>query len=427
MLCLLTDLWKPVGSFSPAAKPLHISDGPSSKPNTRYNTRLYQSATSDHSSTAADRARRDEEKSRLDRRQDVVIGQTSAKAGAKDLTIDARHTEQAWLSQASKVEQQVYQWSEKGLERLKMFQVEEAIEEFDKVFAVKPGAYLWQAGVATFYINDIAKAAEIFARNGELYESKFGQPASEERIWRNACALKLYHEMSRSDKKRVDEEEGGIDSLVRPIRVVESESELLQTERRKVIRIARDLFAASVNRDHSGVILARAKLRSIGSSSDPQLKLDRKMWRLNAWYYLGLHYDVLGEYDESKKCMKRALMLCPSSGNADDIVHALPLLHMSRRNWFDEEETETDSVDEYDNERIRNARAANGASPRPSAVADTILLDSIMSSLQELRHIDLKDALKLRGLPSNGSKDDMQDRLLHSLVNDASLGLDAYS
>ena len=93
------------------------------------------------------------------------------------------------------------------------------------------------------------------------------------------------------------------------------------TESRKVFRIAKDMFQATVNNDQIGVVLGQAKLRAICGS----------------WYYLGLHYNALGDVDESKECMKMALQLCPNR-KTDDIIHSLPILHMTVRHWFDDEE-----------------------------------------------------------------------------------------
>jgi tetratricopeptide (TPR) repeat protein len=379
-------------------------------------------ASSDIHSTAADQARRDEEKRRIERRKDVVIGQTSAKTGAKDYDIDPRLTEEAWLSQASQVERQVFKWTEQGMEALKMLRLDDASKYFNNVFEVKPQAYLWQAGIVKFYMEDYEGAAQIFARNAEVYESRFDQPATEERIWRDACALKMYSNMNRNEKKLVDQN-GGLKSLLATIRETEHTADLLQSERRKVIRTVRDMFIASIDKDFSNMILARAKLRSIGGAYHTQPKLDRKLWKLNAWYYLGLHYDVLAEYEESKKCMKMALGLCPSSGTADDIVHSLPVIHMSRRDWFDDDEFPSDGDGVGDDRSDSSSTTSSGGSPNQSQTADPILIDSIKSSLQKIRRADLQEALKRRGIPSYGSKEEMQQLLFESLITDAGLAL----
>ena len=374
-------------------------------------------AAGDDQLSAAARARRDEERRRSERSSDVVVGQTSAKPGAKDLEINTRVTEQAWLSQASETERLVSQFTDKGMTALKMMQIETAMDEFERVFQLRPDTYLWQAGIAKFYLNDLKGAADIFARNAMTYEALFAEPASEERIWRNACLLKLYTTMSRAERKVLDQDGGGIKSLLPGMPDEDNSLESLTTERRKVMRIARDLFAASVNKDVVGVILSRARLRAIVGRLDQPVGFDRKMWKLSAWYYLGLHYDVLGELDESKRCMKAALTLCPSiGGNADDIIHSLPLIHMTRRDWFDEDDITLD-------QSLPASPQRTYLQSIQDKVFDPILAESIEESLSELRHADLKEALKSRGFLCNGQKEELQKRLFQVLIDEVTASL----
>jgi tetratricopeptide (TPR) repeat protein len=368
------------------------------------------------SQSAAEWARREEEKGRREREGDVVIGKTSAVKGATDYAIDAKATEAEWLRQASKVERKVYEQTNEGMKMLKMLRLEEAATAFDQVFKLKPNAYLWQAGIAKFYLGDLANAADIFARNAITFESKFGMPATEERIWLHACKLKLYKSMDKEDKKRV-RATGGIEALLAPTPENETTVELLRSESRKAIRIARELFAATVANDYSGDILARAKLRAIGGNFEQKPKADLKMWKINAWFYLGLHYDVLGEEKESKECMKMALKMCPSFGNGDDIVHTLPMLHMARRDWFDNEEFVETSNETGDDERKSKA-STNASLP---VQANPVLLESIKASISKLKLTNLRDALKVRGLKTFGSKEELQIKLFKSLMNDAGL------
>lgn len=265
-------------------------------------------------------------------------------------------------------------------------------------------------------------AADIFARSACIYESKFLEPASEERIWRHACELKLLNSMSKKERKLL-EETGGAGSLLAPIPEQERTVSLLGTEIRKVIRITRDLFSASVERDHSARILSRAKLRSIGGTFDERPKMDLKMWKLNSWYYLGLHYDCLGEPEESKKCMKMALQLCPSAGNGGDIVHTLPMLHMSQRDWFDDDDFESGPNNALESEKFISTALEEAAKPllEGEKGMDPIFVESIKSSLSEMSFIELQEALGLRGLRSSGSKEQVLVRLFLSLIEDANL------
>lgn len=70
--------------------------------------------------SAAERERRDEENRRRARKDDVIPGKTSAMPGAKDFALDPKATEMEYLKQASKVEQEIYLYTEKGLKLLKM-------------------------------------------------------------------------------------------------------------------------------------------------------------------------------------------------------------------------------------------------------------------------------------------------------------------
>ena len=185
---------------------------------------------------------------------------------------------------------------------------------------------------------------------------------------------------------------------------------------RKVIRIAKDLFDASTCDDHSGTVLARAKLRSVGGSAN--MVSDIKMWKLNSWFYLGLHYDAVGEDDESKKCMKTAFRLCPNgAGTAQDLIHTLPLMHMATREWFDDDEFEA-----IDPTASTSTIDPNSVSmPGGGKAADPLLVQSIRDDIAKLKLAQLQDAMKARGLPRTGTKDELAERLFHILLEDVGL------
>ena len=151
--------------------------------------------------TSAGQERRDEDKRRKERSKDVVVGKTSAKPGEKDFAVDVSATEQEWMRQASDIEQRIFKVTDKGLEHLKMLELQEADACFSEVFELKPDAYLWQAGIVKYYLGEIEAAADIFARCAQLYESRFFDPASEERIWRHACELTLISGLKKYEKK----------------------------------------------------------------------------------------------------------------------------------------------------------------------------------------------------------------------------------
>jgi len=368
---------------------------------------------------------------------------------------------------------------------LRGLQLEKAKTAFDEVYKLKPYAYCWQKGVVEFYLGQYYDAAECFAHNAAVYESKFGIVASEERIWRDACQLKIENtvmkQLKADEQKRVKREKrrkknesgnghGNLGSrkidvdkesrqnennvpIVAQIMNKNEDSILGPRETRKVIRIARDLFSSSIDQDLSNVALARAKLRSIcgeydnsnlsssSSSVISPLRADKKMWRLNSWYYLGLHYDVLDDDASSRDCMKMALRQCASAGHADDIVQTLPLLHMARREWFDDDEfaedtgddfadfdlgmieteltttTSTRNIDTYGNYDY----GSNGGSPLITTRNDNNLFESIQDSVDKMKLVELQSALKKKGLKSSGSKSVLKDRLLRSLLDEAGL------
>ena len=274
--------------------------------------------------TAAQQARKAEEQRRKARQHDVIPGRTSAIPGSRDYPLNIPQT-QSLLDQSSTAqERQLRQWISSGMESLKLLQVEQANHAFAKVSEAKEDAYVWQAGLAKFYMDDWEHAAQSFVHHGTLYETKYKQPASEERIWRDACVLNLY--TKRSNKKQ------SFQSLQATLPHMEESEEEELRETRKVLRMARELFTASIQDNVSSIALARAKLRSVcgeydadpvrRSTTTTTTTTDKKMWRLTAWFYLGLHYDVTGNYEESKHCMKMALRQC-GSNNSDDSKYSL--------------------------------------------------------------------------------------------------------
>jgi tetratricopeptide (TPR) repeat protein len=283
---------------------------------------------------------------------------------------------------------------------------------------LKPDAYLWQAGIAKFYLGDFEGAADIFARNGATFESRFGGPASEERIWRDACELKLLDSMDVRIRKK-SRDSGKMSTMIRQIPPQDKDDWFLQ-ERREALRITRDLFEASIARDYSAELLSRAKLRSLGGNVEERPRPDLKMWKLNAWFYLGLHHDVTGDFEESRKCMKMALRLCPSSGNANDIIHTLPLLHMSRRDWFDEDEFEGDPMADKSDETPEFSPSFSEFQKKSAlGFSDPLIEASIQEGVGRMKMADIQDTLNRRGLQTTGSKEGLQERLFYSLMDDA--------
>ncbi|GFH52222.1 hypothetical protein CTEN210_08697 [Chaetoceros tenuissimus] len=354
--------------------------------------------------SASQRARRDEELRRKERVGEVAPGKTSAIPGAKDFELNVKRTELDWVAEASGTERILKELHSKGMESLRLLRLDEANEAFNQLYQIKPNSYCWQAGIVKFYLQDYHGAAECFAKNANYYESRFGQIATEERIWRDACEVKLMNLSKRKYK-----------SIKPPLAQLDEEDLLAPKETRKVLRITSELFKASIENDLTSLTLARAKLRSICGDYDNDEKkskvIDRKMWKLNSWYFLGLHYDVIGETEASKDCMKMALRQC-ISGNGDDIIQILPMLHMSRRDWFDDEEFESD--DGFENENDFSEWYDASMSPED-------MKNNIEEKLVSMKLTQLQEALRFRGLSSKGSKSVLKDRLRSAFFEEEGL------
>ncbi len=410
----------------------------------RCTSRLSASGGNNKNLSNSERERRDEERRRKERRDDVVIGKTSAKRGATDYPIDPEATEREFLLKASQEERLVHQFTDEGMNRMKSLQLDLADQFFDKVFELRPEAYLWQAGIVKFYLGNLEGAAEIFAKSATHFETKFGPmgmgPASEERIWRDAAELKYISSLKKEkDRKKYFEEK--LEGVNRFAQITsENDESMMGPETRKVHRLAGELFDASVNKSKSLEVVARAKLLSIAESStgassgSPTVSQDIKKRKLNACYFLALHYDVTGEIEESKKWIKTAFKLCSiNAGKSDDIMDTLPLLHMTARDWFDDDpydedeeligsiESESDGKDSTNKRTSPPAATKNSGKPdhMSDAYSDPVLEASIMEDVSKMTFNDIRDALRIRGISVTGSKETLKERLFISLMDDA--------
>ena len=123
----------------------------------------------------------------------------------------------------------------------------------------------------------------------------------------------------------------------------------------------------------------------------------------------------------SKKCMKMALRLRPNAGKGSDIIHSLPMIHMSERDWFDDD-------DDFDADLFDPAEKVGGdaqpSRPQPTVTSmepDPLLIESIKTGIAKLRLPELQDALRLKGHRVAGSKAELQERLFESLLDDTGL------
>jgi hypothetical protein len=153
---------------------------------------------------ASQKERREEDRRRKARLEEgfAIPGVSSAIPGAKDFAINVDKTEREYLQSLStseddsiidenNVDKYVAIWTDEGLAHLRMLRFHEAANSFNKVYQIKPDAYLWQDGLLKYYLEDYHGAAESLAKNAFRYESRFMEPASEERIWRDAAEVKI--------------------------------------------------------------------------------------------------------------------------------------------------------------------------------------------------------------------------------------------
>jgi len=192
-------------------------------------------------------------------------------------------------------------------------------------------------------------------------------------------------------------------------------------EKRKVLRYAQELFHSTVENDLITNVVSQIKLRSITGPICPnqsmmrnkkkQQRPDWKMYKHNSWFYLGLYYDVLGKQPISKICMKMALQQNVGGMNSDDLNKVFPILHMSKRDWYDDDDFEGEDHNEH-------LDIGGVLSDQKEELIRAIVNDAKKTSAQ--------DALRKEGLTISGSKSELCDRLCEFLmtvqVNDSIIG-----
>lgn len=146
------------------------------------------------------------------------------------------------------------------------------------------------------------------------------------------------------------------------------------------------------------------------------------MYKLHSFFYLGLHYDALGQVAESKKCMKMALKSCANGigGNNQDITYLLPVIHMTVRDWYDDDEFDDQNAD-MDDEALIKQLMIEGAvdlSSNDRSDKEDKMTAGIRESIKHMRIVDLRQELKKRKLKVGGSKKELQDRLVRNIASE---------
>jgi len=329
------------------------------------------------------------------------IGQTSAIPGATDFPLKIEETEEKYMRSASERERVVWENTDLGIEKLRAYDVNGAKECFDRVVGVKPEAYLWQRGICLYYLDDFEGAGRSFAENAAKFENRFSEQASEERIWRDACVLKLRTETKAEVRKymRKPHDADGTDAPSAPFVPAIPENESLPRESRLMMRLVRDLFTATLAGDPSLAALIRARLHSIcfGKSN---VRNDVSMRKIHAWYYLGLHYDALGKSEQSRWCMSYAEGEFVEGSN--DLTYSLPRIHIKQRNYKD---------GSYDVGALISEECEGDN--------DSILASSLRASVSDFSLKELQEALRNRGERYGGKKTELQYILVQRLITEA--------
>lgn len=168
--------------------------------------------------------------------------------------------------------------------------------------------------------------------------------------------------------------------------------------------------------------MTRVKLQSMCQDDESSSLNDPKMYKLHSYFYVGLHYDALQQVEESKKFMKLALKSCANGGggNSQDITYLLPVIHMTVRDWYDDDEFEDNvenAVEDDDVAFVCQSKVDEAVELSPSherSKTDDEMV--IRESIKHMRIVDLRQELKKRKLKVGGSKKELQDRLVNDIA-----------
>ena len=205
-----------------------------------------------------------------------------------------------------------------------------------------------------------------FVENALRYEERFFEPASEERLFAQACALR------------------GVkgDAFA-------ATSELRET--RPVLRACAALFGGDVN--------AAKTLRELCDRTD---SVDALRRRLLGHFYAGLYHDALHDAERAKAHL--ALAAERVALDDQDFTARLPRLHASVRGW---------SLDDVAPDALRQAAAFDLGSQGMEDILDDPAI--MKEGIDAMTVAMLKEALKARGLKRTGLKADLKARLLGDL------------
>ena len=272
-----------------------------------------------------------------------------------------------YWSSLDDVERQIQGASRSGAAFLRQGDLEGALEQFDRAQQLsKNKRYEWYRGICLYYLDRFDDARVDFVENAQRYEERFSEPASEERLFAQACALRG----AKGDE-------------------FAAASELRET--RPVLRACAALFGGDVN--------AAKTLRELCDRTD---SVDALRRRLLCHFYAGLYHDALNDAERARAHL--ALAAERVSVDDQDFTARLPRLHASVRNW---------SLDDVSDEAKRAAAAFDLGSQGMEDILDDP--DTMREGIDAMTVAMLKEALKARGLKRTGLKADLKKRLLEDL------------
>ncbi|KAJ1458352.1 hypothetical protein M885DRAFT_513491 [Pelagophyceae sp. CCMP2097] len=253
---------------------------------------------------------------------DVSFSESTARFEAdrmmKDTAVrELRQLEAEALAQMSAKEKEIMRKTNTAMMYLRMGQFEDALVSFDAARALAgPAAYLWQRGIALFYLGRYGEAAADFDGNADIFEEKFEQLASEERVLA-ACAR----------RKAGDE----------TALVLNPELE----ETRPVLSVVNAVFSGSAAMTDVGRLVINA------NEEDRKPGMRR---RLHGHFYAALYFEsVCGDDSRARAHMVLAneRALAEQAKWESDVTLVLPSLHLKARGW------EMGQVSETELERAR--------------------------------------------------------------------------
>ena len=109
-------------------------------------------------------------------------------------------------------------------------QLDSSLECYTQALRAKPQSYLPQRGVVLYMLDELEEAQQQFSADISLFESKFGELATEERLWQTACTGAMLGL------------EPAQESLQSSLDLIESDGHV-EPERRSVFRKIRDVYA----------------------------------------------------------------------------------------------------------------------------------------------------------------------------------------